>query len=195
MTDPSPNYCDGKTALLLIDLQNDYFEGGKWPLQGIDQAAGKAAELLTAFRAQSLPVIFVRHEFEQPEAPFFAPGSEGAAFHDSLQPRPGESQVLKHKANSFQDTELKPLLDGAGIERLVICGAMSHMCIDAATRTAADMGYDCVLAEDACATRDLEFNGVQVSAARVHAAFMAALAFAYAEVTSTDRILPRLSGQ
>jgi nicotinamidase-related amidase len=71
-------------------------------------------------------------------------------------------------------------------------GAMSHMCIDATTRAAADMGFACWVAEDACATRDLVFNDRAVAAAQVHAAFMAELAAAYAQVTPTDAIMAEM---
>ena len=179
------------TALIIIDMQNDYFTGGKWPLEGMEAAAANAAQVLAAFRERQLPVIHVRHEFPSVDAPFFAPGSEGAKIHDRLQPADGEFQVLKHHVNSFKDTELQALLQREGITRLVIVGAMSHMCIDAVTRAAADLGYSNTLLHDACATLDMEFNGRKVSAADVHSAFMAALAFAYAEVISTEELLAR----
>ena len=62
---------------------------------------------------------------------------------------------------------------------------MSHMCIDATTRAAADLGFNCLVAHDACATRDVEFEGKQVAAGDVHAAYMSALGFAYAKVMPT----------
>lgn len=97
--------------------------------------------------------------------------------------------VLKHFVNSFRETELEAILDQHGIEQLVVVGSMSHMCIDGVTRAAADLGYDVTVIHDACATRDLEFNGVVVPAAQVHAAFMSSLGFAYASVVSTDEFL------
>ncbi|SEF83449.1 cysteine hydrolase family protein [Marinobacterium lutimaris] len=178
-----------KTALIIIDMQNDYFAKGKWPLEGIESAAANAARVLADFRERGLPVIHVRHEFTSSEAPFFAPGSEGAKIHESLLPAEGEFQILKHGVNSFKDTELQTLLQREGITNLVIVGAMSHMCIDAVTRAAADLGYANTLVHDACATLALEFNGVKVPAVQVHAAFMAALAFAFGEVISIEELL------
>jgi len=96
-----------------------------------------------------------------------------------------EFQIIqKHFPNSFRDTVLLDALKTEAVERVVICGAMSHMCIDATTRAAADLGFACVLIHDACATRDLEFKGQMVKAAEVHASFMAALGSAYAQVVS-----------
>jgi len=94
--------------------------------------------------------------------------------------------VLKHYANSFRETNLKEILDRNDIKELVLVGAMSHMCVHAAGRAANDFGYDVTVVHDACATRDLEFEGTVVPAAQVHAAFMSALGFAYAKMVTTD---------
>jgi len=180
-----------KTALIIVDMQNDYFPGGKWTLEGVEAAAINAARVLADFRQRGLPIIHVRHEFPSSDAPFFVPGSEGANIHQSLQPADGEFQILKNEVNSFKGTELQALLQREDITSLVITGAMSHICIDAITRAASDLGYSNTLVHDACATLSVEFNGVHVPATQVHAAFMAALAFAYAEVVSTDAFLSK----
>ena len=178
-----------KTALLLIDFQNDYFQGGKWPLEGTEAAAEQAAKLLAAFRERGLPVVHVRHEATTDDAAFFLVGTEGAEHHPAVKPVGDEPVVVKHHINSFRDTNLKEILDNQGVENVMIVGAMSHICIDAVTRAANDFGYTCAVAHDACATHALEFNGVKVPASHVHASFMAALAFAYANVASTDDLL------
>lgn len=172
-------------ALIVIDIQNDYFPGGRWTLSGMDAAAENASQLLAAARKSGDLVVHIRHEFPTSDAPFFAPGSVGAQIHPKVQNLPGEVVVLKHQINSFRGTELQAILDQHGVQEVVICGAMSHMCVDAATRAANDLGYKCTVVHDACASRDLEFNGVTVPAAQVHAAFMAALEFGYATSVST----------
>lgn len=176
-------------ALLLIDIQNDYFPGGKWTLAGMETAADNAAKLLSAARKNGDLVVHVRHEFPTADAPFFAPGSAGAQIHEKVRNQGDEAVVLKHQINSFRDTNLKVILDANKIQDVVVCGAMSHMCVDAATRAAADFGYRCTVIHDACATRDLDFNGVLVPAAQTHAAFMSALAFGYAKSHSTAEFL------
>jgi nicotinamidase-related amidase len=184
-----------KRALVLIDVQNDYFPGGKWPLSGIESAADNAAKLLAAARAAGDLVVYVRHEFPTDDAPFFAPDSEGARIHAKVRGRDGEPVVLKHHVNSFRETDLKAILDRHGIEELVICGAMSHMCVDAGVRAASDLGYKCIVVHDACATRDQEFAGKVVPAGEVHAAFMAALSFGYARLVSTEEYVAGTPGQ
>jgi len=178
-----------KQALIVVDIQNDYFPQGKWPLVGADAAADNAARLIEAFRAAGDNVVHIRHEFTSHDAPFFTPGSEGAKLHPKVLNRDEEPVVLKHFVNSFRETELKSILDEQGIKELVVVGSMSHMCIDGITRAANDLGYSVTVIHDACASRDLEFNGLTVPAAHVHAAFMAALGFAYATVVSTDEFL------
>ncbi|QQZ41508.1 cysteine hydrolase [Pseudomonas sp. SK3(2021)] len=178
-----------KQALIVVDIQNDYFPNGKWPLVGVEAAADNAARLIQAFRDSGRQVVHIRHEFTSESAPFFTPGSSGAQLHPKVSNRADEPVVLKHFVNSFRETELEAILDQHDIEQLVVVGSMSHMCIDGVTRAAADLGYGVTVIHDACATRDLEFNGVVVPAAQVHAAFMSALGFAYASVVSTDEFL------
>src|SRR5262245_19909315 len=178
-----------RRALVLIDIQNDYFPGGKWPLSGIQAAADNAAKLRAAARTAGDLVVHVRHEFPTADAPFFAPGSEGAKIHPKVRSLEGEPVVLKHHVNSFRETDLQAILDRHGVEEVVVCGAMSHMCVDEGTRAAGDLGCKCVVVHDACATRDQEFEGAVVPAAQVHAAFMAALRFGYAKLVSTEEYL------
>lgn len=178
-----------KRALVVVDIQNDYFPAGKWPLSGIEAAADNAARLIASARAAGDLVIHIRHEFATDDAPFFTPGSEGAQVHPKARNLAGEHVALKHQVNAFRGTDLKETLDRNGVTEVVICGAMSHMCIDAAARAASDFGYQVTVVHDACATRDLEFDGVHATAAEVHAAFMAALGFAYATLRSTDEYL------
>jgi nicotinamidase-related amidase len=151
--------------------------------------------VLAAARAAGNLIVHVRHEFRTANAPFFAPQSDGAKIHARVKNLEGEPVVLKHYANSFRETDLQTILDRHGVEEVVICGAMSHLCVDAGTRAASDLGYRCVVVHDACATRDQEFEGVIVPAAQVHAAFMAALKFSYAKAVSTEEHLANKAGK
>lgn len=180
-----------KRALIVIDVQNDYFAGGKWTLSGMENAADNVAKLLESARNAGDLVVHIRHEFPTADAPFFASGSPGAEIHAKVKPLGNEPVILKHYINSIRETDLKAVLDKHGITDVVICGAMSHMCVDAATRASNDLGYACTVIHDACASRDLEFNGVHVPAAHAHAAFMSALQFGYATSISTGEFLAK----
>ncbi|MFM8322676.1 MAG: cysteine hydrolase family protein [Chloroflexota bacterium] len=184
-----------KTALLIIDIQNDYFPGGKNPLEGSPQAAGQAARMLAFFREHQLPRFHIQHLSTRPGATFFVPGTDGAEIHEQVQPQPGEALIQKHFPNSFRDTPLAAELHNQGITRLVICGMMTHMCVEATTRAAVDLGFEALVAQDACATKTLTFAGQPVPAAQVHGAFLAALQGTYARVLPADEILGELDTQ
>lgn len=181
-----------KTALIIIDVQNDYFPGGALPLAGAERAGANAGRLLAAFREKGLPVVHIQHVSAQPGAGFFLPETQGVEIHEAVRPAKGEAVVVKHFPNSFRGTDLEERLRAVGAERLVIAGMMSHMCVDATTRAAFDLGFDCTVAHDTCATFDQGFEGVEVAATAVHAAFMSALGAVYARVAGTDEIISEL---
>jgi nicotinamidase-related amidase len=176
------------TALLIIDIQNDYFPGGAMEVVGATTAANQAAKLLAAFRQKARPIIHIQHIATRAGATFFLPNTVGAKIHESVRPGPDEAIFQKHFPNSFRETGLLEHLRDAEISRLVIAGMMTHMCIDTTTRAAADLGFACSLAYDASATRTLSFNGVKVSAESVQTAYLAALNGLFAKVLTTNEL-------
>ena len=178
-----------KTCLVLIDIQNDYFPNGRMPLVGMEAAAANALALLQAFRHTGSRVIHVQHVSKGKDATFFLPETQGVEPHRLVAPLEGEVVVTKNYPNAFRETRLLEILKKEKITDLVFCGAMSHMCIDATVRAGFDLGFHCMVAENACATRDLSFNDKTVRAAEVHASFMAALSGTYARVLSTEKVL------
>ena len=180
------------TALLLIDIQNDYFPGGRMELEGSVEASLRAAELLPFFRRERLPVVHVQHVSVRQGATFFLPDTDGVKIHENVRPLESEVVFQKHYPNAFRDTPLLTHLRGAEALRLVICGMMTHMCVDATVRAAFDHGFECMVAQDACATKALVHEGRTVAAPDVHAAFLAALGSTYAKVLSTGDIISLL---
>jgi nicotinamidase-related amidase len=176
-------------ALIVVDIQNDYFPGGKWPLSGVENATDNAARIIEAARRNGDLVVHIRHETLAEGAPFFVPDTDGAQPHAQAKNLPEETVIVKHFMNPYRETGLKALLDSHKIEKVTVIGNMSHMCIDAVTRASDDFGFKATVIHDACATHDLEFDGVKVPAIQVHAAFMAALQFGYATVVSTRDFL------
>ena len=183
-----------KTALLLIDIQNDYFPGGKMELEGPVEAAQKANELLQCFRDHNMPTVHIQHISLSPAAAFFVPGDRGADIHDITPHYEGEPLVQKHYPNSFRETNLLDLLKEGEIERVIITGMMTHMCVDATARAAADLGFQVIVAEDACATRALTYGDTTIPAEHVHKAFLAALK-SYGQVLSVEMILAHLAAE
>ncbi len=161
------------TALLIIDIQDFYFPGGKLPLKDPAAAASKAASVLKLFRDQKLPVIHVQHK-------------GGGEINAAVKPIPGEKVITKTEANSFNGTDLQQYLMFLGAKRVVICGMQTQMCVEAATRTAYDEGFRVILVQDACATRDLKWGDITIPAEMVQASTLATLNKVYAKVVSAE---------
>ena len=171
-----------RIGLILVDIQKDYFPGGRMELVGMKEASENAREMLRFFREKKWPIFHIQHIAVKDGATFFIPNSQGIDIHENVTPLPNEPIIQKHHPNSFLNTKLHEEMQKVGIDSVVICGAMSHMCIDATTRAAADLGFQCIVVHDACATKDLTFGGKTVPADMVHNAFMAALQSVYAKV-------------
>ena len=179
------------TALLLLEIQNDYFPNGRISLEKSLEASAKAQSILHACRETKKPVIHVQHISTHPDASYFLPCTKGAEFHSSVHPNKGEMIIKKHYPNSFKDTNLLNHLIKNQINHLVICGMMTHLTVDATVRAAYDLGFSCTVLHDACAARQLEFNHNIISTQNVQSAFMAAFQLTYAAVLSTDDYLQK----
>jgi nicotinamidase-related amidase len=177
-----------RRALVIVDVQNDYFPGGAHPLEAPEAAAAGVKRLLESFRAAGEPVVHVRHVWDEEGATFMRPDTDGVEIHPEVAPLDGELVITKAYPNSFRETELEGELRARGVDELVVCGMMTSMCVDATVRAAVDLGFDTTVAHDACATCDLEFDGRTVPASEVHSAFLAALGDGYATILATDDI-------
>ena len=167
----------GQKALLIIDIQDFYFPGGKSALVEPEKAAANAALLLDNFRKEKLTVIHVRHISEP-----------GGKINDIVKPLPSEKVISKNAVNCFVGTDLLDFLKTNKIDTLVICGMQTHMCVEAATRAASDYGFKCILIHDACATKDLKFGEKTIKAEDVHYSTLSTLKN-YATVISTVEYL------
>jgi nicotinamidase-related amidase len=172
---------DPHTALLIIDIQAFYFPGGGVPLNEPERASAQAGRLLASFRERQRTIIHVGHKV-----------ASGGEFHPDVAPLPGEIVVMKSEVNAFRGTDLLKILTDAGIKQLVICGMQTHMCLEGGVRAAADQGFTCLVAGDACATRDLTRDDVVVEARAVHMATLATLDGVYATVLETGELLGKI---
>ncbi len=170
-------------ALIVVDIQNDYFPGGANELVGSTEAAAVAVDVKRHFKESGLPVVMIQHVAIRPGATFFLPGTAGVEIHESIAVEEGDHLVVKNYPNSFRETNLLELLKSMNVSELTVVGMMTHMCIDTTVRVASDLGFKVELIGNACATKDLEHNGRKVVAADVHAAYLAALDGSFATVT------------
>ncbi|OGT66670.1 MAG: isochorismatase [Gammaproteobacteria bacterium RIFCSPHIGHO2_12_FULL_45_9] len=183
------------TALLLLEIQNDYFPQGKMPLERSLEATQKAQAVLHAYRDKKQFVIHVQHISTRPDASNLLPCTKGAEFHPQVQPTKHELIIKKHYPNSFKDTTLLNTLIKNQINHLLICGMTTHLTIDATVRAAYDLGFSCSVLSDACATLDLQFEQEIISAQQVQHAFLAALQPTYATVMNTAQCLQRMGAK
>ena len=170
-----------KEALLIIDVQNDYFPGGANELCNPDKAERRIQELISESRVCDRAVIYIQH-FNPPDDTFFLEGTFGAEISDRIKPEAGDKVIIKRYPNSFLETELDDYLRSVSVDTLIVCGMMTHMCVDTTVRAAMDYGYQVKLVADACATMDLELNGEIIPAELVQKAFIAALDGVFATV-------------
>jgi len=142
------NSTSHKTALLIVDIQNFYFPGDGPGLVNAEQASLEAKEILQIFRDKKQLVVHVCHK-----------SSKGMEIHKNVEPLSNEKVITKEEVNSFSGTDLKEYLNSNNINRLVIIGMQTQMCLEAAVRAAHDYGFECVVIQEACATKDLTFGG------------------------------------
>jgi nicotinamidase-related amidase len=162
-----------KTALLIIDIQDFYFPGGKMELVNPQAAADNAAILLAYFRDKGMPVIFIKHE-----------SNTQSDIQSAVKPIEGEKIFTKKEVNSFNGTGLNDYLKSLDIKNLVICGMQTNMCVEGAVRAGYDLGYKITLVHDACAARDLKWENEVIPAKMVHLSTLATLK-SYAKIVST----------
>lgn len=182
------------TALLVIDIQNDYFPKGKHALYGSEEAGRNAHLLLQYARGKKIEVVHIQHLSVNEGADFFLPDTYGAEINECVKPIEGEVVVVKNYPNSFRDTGLLIHLQKKGIKNLIICGMMTDVCVDVTVRAAMDYGFKTTVIGDACATEDRKLYGKMVEARDINSSYLAgftALGNLYANVMTTDEFLKR----
>ncbi len=171
-----------KTALLIVDVQEFYFPGGRLQLENSEVAGMNAGLLLDHFRKNEMLVYHVRHNFEP-----------GGNIHPYVKPLESEPVISKDEVNAFSGTGLFEMLRRDSVDQLVICGMQTHMCVEAAVRAAHDFGFTCLLASDACATRSLQYEEHIIPARSVHYSTLNTIQGTYARVITTDAIIREFS--
>ena len=143
-----------KTALLIIDIQYDYFPGGKFELKGVEEASIRAKKVLEFFRKKDLHIIHIQHESTEDPPSVFAPNSEGQKIHENVLPLPGETVFTKHLVSSFDQTPLLDHLKKNEINRLVIAGMQTNVCVLGTVIGGIKNEFEIVVLKDAAAARD-----------------------------------------
>ena len=177
-----------RAVLLSIDMQRA-FDGAPWPRRWNDKVDENGLALLAKWRKSGRPIIHVRHD-SIVEGSSLAPGSEGNRFRPGFEPLAGEALVTKSVNSAFIGTDLDLRLKRLGARHLVAFGISTDMCVSTTVRTGANMGWDMVLAADACDCFDLpDGNGGVIPAETVQAAHVATLGFEFCKVLATQDLL------
>ncbi len=177
-----------RTALLVIDFQNEYFEG-KMPIPDGAKALANAKRLIERADADGIRIYHVQH-ITPAGSPVFAEDSETSKFHRNIQPAPDHTVVRKSSVSVFPTTDLDQRLKQAGVDTLVIAGLMTHACVAGAARDAVPLGYNVIVANDACATRELDINdGETISHHALHRAALATIDDTFGDILTTDQIV------
>jgi nicotinamidase-related amidase len=178
-----------KTALVVIDVQNDYFPGGRFVLFRAKAALRKTLVLRDWARRLGLPIVWVRHTSRRPGSFFLLPDTRGAELHPALEPGSGETIVDKEDPNSFVGTELDSLLKAKGIDTVVWAGMISWMCVETTVRSAKDRGYRNLVTHDATASGWLTGPYGLVTPWSAQRAFLSAMGFVHATVLSVRNLV------
>lgn len=176
----------GDSILILIDIQNEYLDG-PIALPGANAAVAQAADLLARARKAGAKIIHVAHKGGK--GSLFDREAHRGAIVDAVAPVTGEAVVEKPRPNSFSGTNLADVIGAPGAP-LIMIGFMTHMCVSSTARAALDLGYQTVIAADACATRDLPRpDGGVIDAESLHVAELAALSDRFAGVFKASEIV------
>ena len=176
------------TALLVIDFQNEYFSG-RMPIPDGVRALRNASRLIAMADQAGMPVFHVQH-LSPAGAPVFAADSVNVQFHDELQPAAHHNVVQKTSVSVFPTSDIDQRLKAAGIKTLIISGLMTHACVAGAARDAVPLGYEVIVADDACATRDLDSaDGSVLPHALLHRATLASIADTFGALLTTEQLL------
>nr|WP_232324080.1 isochorismatase family protein [Pseudomonas fluorescens] len=185
---PADHLPAGKSALVVIDFQNEYFSG-RMPIPDGATALAKTRELISFADSHKIPVYHVQH-VAPAGSPVFAIDGESVKFHKDMQPRPQDVVLQKTTVSVFASTDLDERLKKAGINTLIISGLMTHACVAGAARDAAPLGYNVIVASDASATRAItRVNGSSIDKDSLHQAALAEVEDTFGDVMTTEQIV------
>jgi nicotinamidase-related amidase len=141
-----------KKALIVIDIQNDYFANGKFSLWNTENTLNNVEKAIEKANANNIPVILIQHIADS-SMPFFNEGTEGVEIHPRiLQAAPNATKVIKNFADSFYKTKLEEVLSQLEVEEILVCGMMTHNCVVFTSISKDAEKYSVKILSDCCTT-------------------------------------------
>lgn len=183
-----------KRALLVIDVQNEYFTG-KLPVTYPEGSLGRILQAMDAARAAGIPVVLIRHGSPQKDATAFVPGSNGWEIHPDILARPYSILIDKRWPGSFTDTGLEAFLRAEGVDTVVISGYMTQMCCDTTARQAVHLGFGAEFLSDATGTLNIANSAGSIAAADLHKAILITQAMRFSRVLTAGEWIAEVAGR
>ncbi len=180
-----------KRALLVIDVQNEYFTG-KLPVTYPGGSLANVTSAMDAARAHGVPVVAIQHAAPQPDSTIFRKGSKEWELHPEIAARPHDVLVHKSLPGSFTGTPLEAWLRERGVETVVIAGYMTQMCCDTTARQAMHLGFGVEFLSDATGTLNIQNEAGEVSGEELHRAILVTQQMRFSEVLPTGEWIKRL---
>ncbi|MDD3181834.1 MAG: isochorismatase family protein [Alphaproteobacteria bacterium] len=174
------------TALIIIDVQKEYQQGGKLEIQGFDLAAGNISKLLIWGREGNADIFHVRHISTDPSEDCFLADTSGIEFATGFEPHEGEGVFTKFLPSAFSADGFKQALANGQYSRIIICGFSSFLCCDSTVREAYHKGYNVIFVDDAIG--EFAFNGMTEE--QLHTYACAVMGLQFATVLKTRNLVP-----
>ncbi len=174
-----------KRALLVIDVQNEYFTG-KLPVTYPENSFGNIIKVIDFANENKIPVLLIQHTNPGKDSATFKEGTNEHEIHDEVLKRGYDKIIEKNLPGSFTGTELSSWLKENDIDTLVISGYMTQMCCDTTARQAMHLGFNVEFLSDATGTLDISNSAGKISAEELHKAILITQAMRFSEVMPTE---------
>ncbi|WP_436715546.1 cysteine hydrolase family protein [Roseiconus lacunae] len=181
-----------KRALIVIDVQREYFEGAL-PVRHPEGHLEKILNVMDAAHDANVPTVVVRHHQPDPESPIFCKGSDLWQLHEQVESRPRDIIIDKQLPGSFTNTQLDSFLKEREIDTVCVTGYMTQVCCDTTARQAMHLGYSVEFLNDATGTLDVENKAGSVSAEELHRSILVAQQMFISDVIDSKTWIERIS--
>jgi len=181
-----------KRALLVIDVQNEYFTG-KLPVSYPENSFQNILKVIDFSNQKDIPVILIQHAKIDKDAVTFKKGTHEFEIHDEVLKRNYNKIIEKNLPGSFTGTELKSWIKENGIETVTICGYMTQMCCDTTARQAMQLGFNVEFLSDATGTLGISNYAGEISDEELHKAILVTQAMIFSKVLTTDEWINSLN--
>ena len=183
-----------KRALLVIDVQNEYFAGGAMPVSHPPDSLRAITEAMDGAAENGVPIVVIQHGTENPEAKAFVKGSRGWRLKGEVDVRRRTVVIEKTMPGSFTGTNLEAWMKENSVDTLAITGYMTQLCCDTTARQAVHLGYKVEFLSDATGTLDISNSAGAVKAEELHRAILVSQQARFSKVVTTEEWINSLTG-